>query len=94
VLTLHEDVNVLQTFTAYYTVFLCIILYQVNFHDIGNITGIKLVLDFVPNHSSNLHEWFQKSVKREAPYTDYYVWTDAKGFETDGTPIPPNNWVG
>ncbi|XP_021941641.1 maltase 1-like isoform X2 [Zootermopsis nevadensis] len=54
--------------------------------------GIKLVLDFVPNHSSNLHEWFQKSVKREAPYTDYYVWTDAKGFEPEGTPIPPNNW--
>lgn len=92
-LKLYEDVNVLYICIAYCIVFLCIILYQVNFHVIGNITGIKLVLDFVPNHSSNLHEWFQKSVKREAPYTDYYVWTDAKGFEPEGTPIPPNNWV-
>lgn len=71
-----------------------IILHLMNFHVTGNITGIKLVLDFVPNHSSNLHEWFQKSVKREVPYTDYYVWTDATGFDSDGTPIPPNNWVG
>jgi glycosidase len=71
-----------------------IILYKVKFHINGNIAGIKLVLDFVPNHSSNLHEWFQRSVKREAPYTDYYMWADAKGFETQATPIPPNNWVG
>jgi alpha-glucosidase len=70
------------------------ILYKVKFHISGNITGIKLVLDFVPNHSSNLHEWFQKSVKREVPYADYYVWADAKGFGTEATPIPPNNWVG
>jgi len=54
---------------------------------------MKLVLDFVPNHTSNLHEWFQESVKKKAPYRDYYVWADAKGFEIDGTPIPPNNWV-
>lgn len=54
---------------------------------------MKLVLDFVPNHTSNLHEWFQESVKKKAPYRDYYVWADAKGFETDGTPVPPNNWV-
>lgn len=48
--------------------------------------GLKLILDFVPNHSSDKHEWFQKSVKREDPYTDYYVWRDGK---TGG---PPNNW--
>ena len=49
-------------------------------------------MDFVPNHSSDQHEWFQKSLRREAPYTDYYVWANPKGF--NGTsPIPPSNWV-
>ncbi|XP_022191426.2 maltase A3 isoform X1 [Nilaparvata lugens] len=54
--------------------------------------GIKLLLDFVPNHSSDEHEWFKRSVKREKPYDDFYVWKDAKGFES-GKPIPPNNWI-
>ena len=49
--------------------------------------GIKLIMDFVPNHSSDKHEWFQKSVKREDPYTNYYVWQPC----TRGT--KPNNWV-
>jgi len=50
-------------------------------------------MDFVPNHSSDQHEWFQKSLLREDPYTDYYVWKDPKGFDEEGDPIPPNNWV-
>lgn len=55
--------------------------------------GIRLVLDFIPNHSSDQHEWFQKSLKREDPFTDFYVWVDPKGYDTDGNPIPPSNWV-
>ena len=55
--------------------------------------NIKVILDFVPNHSSDEHEWFKKSIAREEPYTDYYVWKDPKGFDEDGNPIPPNNWV-
>ena len=54
---------------------------------------MKVVMDFIPNHSSNEHEWFAKSIAKEEPYTDYYVWRDAAGFLPDGTPIPPNNWV-
>ncbi|XP_076066766.1 maltase A3-like isoform X2 [Oratosquilla oratoria] len=54
---------------------------------------IKVVLDFVPNHSSDEHEWFQRSLKREEPFTDYYVWADPKGFNDSGDPIPPNNWL-
>ena len=38
--------------------------------------GLRIIMDFVPNHSSNEHEWFLKSEQREDPYTDYYVWRD------------------
>ena len=55
--------------------------------------GIKLVMDLVPNHSSDKHEWFTKSVDRIDPYTDYYVWKDPKGYDSSGKPIPPSNWV-
>jgi alpha-glucosidase len=54
---------------------------------------MKLVLDFVPNHSSDENEWFQKSVKRIEPYTDFYVWHDGKIDEQTGIRVEPNNWV-
>ena len=50
-------------------------------------------MDFVPNHSSEEHEWFKKSVAKEEPYTDFYVWADPKGVDDNGLPIPPSNWV-
>ena len=56
-------------------------------------TDIKIIMDYVPNHSSDEHECFLKSLQREDPYTDYYVWVDPKGFDEDGNPIPPSNWV-
>ena len=56
--------------------------------------GMKMVMDFVPNHSSDQHEWFKKSLNREDPYTDYYVWANATGFNaTTNEHIPPSNWV-
>ena len=54
--------------------------------------GIKVLADQVFNHCSMEHEWFKKSIKKEDPYTDYFVWADAKGFDENGNPIPPNNW--
>ena len=40
--------------------------------------NIKVVIDFVPNHTSDQHEWFQKSRQKIHPYTDYYVWKSAE----------------
>lgn len=59
--------------------------------------GVKIVVDFVPNHTSDKHIWFQISKDPEHPlfkyYKDFYVWKDPIGFTSDGKPIPPNNWV-
>ncbi|XP_075210559.1 alpha-glucosidase-like [Lycorma delicatula] len=55
--------------------------------------GMYILLDFVPNHTSDQHEWFQKSIKRIEPYTDYYIWTDPKQIFPNGTKLPPNNWL-
>ena len=51
--------------------------------------GIKVVLDLVPNHTSDEHPWFVESrSSRTSAYRDYYVWADAK---PDGS--RPNNWI-
>lgn len=54
---------------------------------------LKFIMDLVINHSSEKHVWFEKSIKRQDPYADYYVWHDPKAYDKDGTPIQPNNWV-
>lgn len=54
--------------------------------------GIRLILDFVPNHSSDKHEWFLKSEAGDATYKDYYIWNEGKLLD-NGTRVPPNNWL-
>ena len=49
--------------------------------------GMKLIMDLVVNHTSDEHEWFQKSRQRIDPYTDYYIWRPGK----PGGKLP-NNW--
>lgn len=56
--------------------------------------GMRLMMDLVVNHTSNEHAWFLESRSSKAsPRRDWYHWQPAKGFEADGTPIPPNNWA-
>ena len=51
--------------------------------------GLKVILDYVPNHSSHEHPWFVESrSSRDNPKRDWYVWRDAL---EDGS--PPNNWL-
>ncbi|XP_026806084.1 maltase 1-like [Rhopalosiphum maidis] len=59
--------------------------------------NLKVVMDFVPNHTSDKHIWFEKSVNKEPNYVDYYIWKDAKNQEevlknNNTIPIEPNNW--
>jgi alpha-glucosidase len=51
--------------------------------------GIRVILDFVVNHSSDQHKWFIDSKSsRTAEHRDWYIWRDGKG-----PGQPPNNWT-
>jgi alpha-glucosidase len=51
--------------------------------------GIRVIIDFVPNHTSDQHPWFLESKSsRDNPKRDWYAWRDPK---PDGS--PPNNWL-
>lgn len=50
--------------------------------------GIKIIIDWVPNHTSDQHPWFLESrSSRDNPKRDWYIWRDPK---PDGS--RPNNW--
>jgi alpha-glucosidase len=51
--------------------------------------GLKVILDFVPNHTSDRHSWFLESrASRNNAKRDWYIWRDAKA-----SGQPPNNWI-
>ncbi|WP_122088682.1 glycoside hydrolase family 13 protein [Halalkalicoccus subterraneus] len=48
---------------------------------------MRLIMDLVINHTSDEHEWFERSRQCEGRYEDYYHWRDGSPDE------PPNNWT-
>ena len=51
--------------------------------------GIRILLDFVMNHTSDRHPWFMDSrTSRASRHRDWYVWRDGKA-----AGVPPNNWL-
>lgn len=66
-----------------------------NLADLDNLVDeahrrqLKLILDLVPNHTSDQHPWFVESkVSRESPKRDWFIWRDPA---PDGG--PPTNWL-
>jgi alpha-glucosidase len=57
--------------------------------NVAHDNGLKLILDLVPNHTSDQHPWFVEArSSRDNPKRDWYVWRDPV---VDGG--PPNNWL-
>ncbi len=55
---------------------------------LGQEHGVKIILDFVVNHTSDQHPWFIESrSSRDNPKRDWYIWRDGKARNQ-----PPNNW--
>lgn len=49
----------------------------VEFVDAAHQRGMRVIIDFVMNHTSDQHDWFQQSrTDPDGPYGDYYVWAD------------------
>jgi alpha-glucosidase len=60
-----------------------------NLLEVAHARGLKVIIDFVPNHTSDEHPWFLESrSSRDNPKRDWYLWADPK---PDGS--PPNNWL-
>jgi alpha-glucosidase len=55
--------------------------------------GIKVIIDLVPNHTSDEHEWFKESRRsRTNPKANWYIWRDPRIDPATEERLPPNNW--
>jgi maltose alpha-D-glucosyltransferase/alpha-amylase len=50
-------------------------------HEAGS-RGLRVLIDLVPNHSSDQHPWFRQARRRDSPFHDRYVWSKKR----------PTNW--
>jgi alpha-glucosidase len=56
---------------------------------VGRKDGVRIIMDFVPNHTSGQHPWFLDSKSsRTSEHRNWYIWRDGKG-----PGEPPNNWI-
>lgn len=53
--------------------------------------GIRLVMDFIPNHTNLNHTWFKESQNGNEEFKNYYIWHP--GTDVGGSKQPPNNWL-
>jgi alpha-glucosidase len=53
--------------------------------------GIRIIVDIVPNHTSDQHAWFQRAINAPegSAERDFYLFRDGKGANGE---LPPNNW--
>ena len=68
------------------------------FLDEAHKRGIRVIIDFVMNHTSDQHPWFQASrADPDGPYGDFYVWSDTDELYQDARIIfvdtEPSNWT-
>jgi alpha-glucosidase len=55
--------------------------------------NIRVLMDYVINHTSDQHRWFLESrSSRTNPRRDWYIWRDGKGETATSKGEPPNNW--
>lgn len=55
--------------------------------------GMKVIVDFVMNHTSDEHKWFVDACNGDVEKKEYYIWQKGKK-DAQGKLCPPNNWSG
>ncbi len=55
--------------------------------------NLHVIIDIVPNHSSDEHPWFKASkISKDNEFSDWYIWRDPAAY-IGNKPLPPNNWL-